>query len=623
MAAAADRTTAWRRACVLGALFAASCGGPAGSREADDDGAVSDAPAEHASDTAEAGRDAEAGDDEVAPDAPGEDAEGESDDADGADADSGGDAGDDGGPGPDDAVETADDGGADDAFAGWRSALHPEDWTPEFEGPGGEFLHDFSYAGYHNGETPLGVDPPSAVFDVVAGFGADGTGATDATAAVQEAIDAAAAAGGGVVLFPAGLYRFDGVLIVSASRTVLRGEGPDLSRLYFTRSADMSYRSHITFRAALAGDLEIPLAADGEAKLFAFEVADAGDLAVGDDVAIGWVITPEFIDEHGMTGTWQAFNDTWQPFFRRDVVEIDRSASPQRVVVDVPTRYPPRVRDRASVRRERGALRECGVESLGLSNAVEWAAAWEQNQVHVLELDGVIDCWVRDVGSFASPAGPASGLGVGTHLQSGGIIVRNAKRVTVADTSLSLAENRGSGGNGYVFEVRQSSEVLFRDCTARAGRHNFIQNWGFGVTGCVWLRVRSSEGRAIEFRDIPIGLVAYSEYHHSLATANLVDSVVLDDGWSAVNRGTESTGAGHTATQCVVWNAGGTGRVQSFQYGLGYVIGTGPGNDVRIAGGGAAAAGTEPTDWLEGEGEGATLVPQSLYEDQLRRRLGP
>ena len=41
---------------------------------------------------------------------------------------------------------------------GWRSVLYPEDWTPAFTGPEGRFLHDFSYAGYRNGETELAQD---------------------------------------------------------------------------------------------------------------------------------------------------------------------------------------------------------------------------------------------------------------------------------------------------------------------------------------------------------------------------------------------------------------------------------------------------------------------------------
>ena len=43
------------------------------------------------------------------------------------------------------------------------------------------------------------------IFDV-RGFGASGNGATKDTAAIQRAIDAAAAAGGGEILLPAGTY---------------------------------------------------------------------------------------------------------------------------------------------------------------------------------------------------------------------------------------------------------------------------------------------------------------------------------------------------------------------------------------------------------------------------------
>ena len=35
-----------------------------------------------------------------------------------------------------------------------------------------------------------------------------------------------------------------------------------------------------------------------------------------------FVITDAFIAEHQMTGTWQAFNGTWQPFFWRKVTAL-------------------------------------------------------------------------------------------------------------------------------------------------------------------------------------------------------------------------------------------------------------------------------------------------------------
>jgi len=516
----------------------------------------------------------------------------------------------------------------------WRSRLYPEGWEPGYAVEPGRALQDYSWAGYRNGEAPPGEDAPTLVIDAVAEHGADPTGASDATAAIQAAIDAAEVAGGAVVSLPAGLYMIDGTLRVGASRVVLRGAGPEATRLHFTRFEGMTGKSHLTFRGVTAGGEEVGLAADASVFDRVVAVVDAGELAVGDDVALGWVISDAFVADHGMSGTWTAFNGTWQPFFRRTVVAVDRDAEPPTVTLDVPLRYPALTRDGASLRREPGVLHEVGVESLGVANAVGWDDAWSQTQVHAIELDGVADGWIRDVASFASPLAPTSGEGVGAHLQSGGLIVRNSKRVTVADTTLALAEHRGGGGNGYLFEVRTSSEILFRDCVGRDGRHNFIQNWGFGATGIVWLRVRTAGGWTRFSSTTSTGLTGHSEFHHSLATANLMDSVEIEDGWSAVNRRDESTGAGHTATECVFWNPRGAGVLRSFQFGAGYVVGPASTLEIQVVPTAAPEGfeelwealspwvGAAPDDWLEGVGRGADLVPSSLYEDQLARRLG-
>ena len=503
----------------------------------------------------------------------------------------------------------------------WRSALYPEDWTPAHTDAQGRFLHDFSYAGYRYGEVTPAAPADALVFDVVE-HGADPTGASDATASTQAAIAAAAAAGGGVVWFPPGLYRYDGLLTVKASQVVLRGAGPAESRLWFTTWEGLSYQSHLTFQGDPAHDVELPLAADGASRGLDLELEDASALAPGDDVVLGWVITEDFIDRHGMTGTWQAFNGTWQPFVWRTVLAVDTAVTPHRVTLDVPLRSPALVSDGATLRRVAGGtLRECGVESLGFANAVGWEDAWTQDQVHALELDGVVDSWVRDVASFPSPGAPAEGFGAGEHLQSGGLVVRLSKRVTVTDSTFEHPQHQGGGGNGYLFEVRQSSEILFRDCVGAWGRHNFIQNWGFGATGVIWLRPTTLGGQTQFSELLPDGAVGSSEYHHSLATANLVDAAVVEDGWAAINRQDWSTGAGHTATECVFWAATGGGQVRSRQLGWGYVIGTGPEITVLTSPDVSSGEGTEPEDWREGEGLAATLEPPSLYEDQLARRL--
>lgn len=513
----------------------------------------------------------------------------------------------------------------------WRSTVQGE-------------LPDFSFAGYRGGLQALpDLDVIAARRDVVLDFAADPTGESDSTAEVQAAIDL----GPGIVWFPQGLYRIDGALRVTTSDTILRGAGADVSRLWFAAPDGVGFRSHLTFAPA-AGALVRggANALTEDAPSGATDLALAAPAAAG-DVEVGWVITDEFVRAHGMEGTWQAFNGTWQPFFHRELTVDDAG----RASLDVPLRYPTLVRDQASVVPVQGLLSGVAVEDLGVADAIGFAQAWQENQTHVIAFERVKDSWIRGVRSFPSPAAPetapgpeelppeippgtpelpAEAWGVGAHLRSGGIVVKLSKRVTITDTHLQLAQNRGGGGNGYLFEIRQSSEILTVDSTGRAGRHNFIQNWGFGTTGCVWLRVHSSEGTTVLIPQFPIGAIGASEFHHSLATANLIDSSVFDDGWAALNRGDWSSGAGHAATANVFWNTGGTGTLRSFQYGTGYVIGTAPELTVRADTDPAvlapfdrgAAAGTEPADHVEGLGRASLLRPRSLYDEQLvsRRR---
>jgi hypothetical protein len=281
------------------------------------------------------------------------------------------------------------------------------------------------------------------------------------------------------------------------------------------------------------------------------------------------------------------------------------------------------VRDGASLRRQSGYLREVGVEDLALSTVGDWDEAWGLARTHALRLHGVADGWVRRVVSWESPL---STDGRARHLASGGVHVRSSKRVTVADATLERPQNRGENGNGYLFEVGVSSEVLFRDCVAREGRHNFIQNWDFGTSGVVFLRTWSEGGRAYFAPWDPVGQLGNSEFHHSLAMSNLIDQSYVADGWQVANRHDYSSGAGHSATETVFWNVAGPGRVYSWSYGRGYVIGT---RDVTVRTGlgffdpvSRRPEGTAPEDWVEGLGLGAGLEPASLYEDQRRRRLG-
>ncbi len=99
-----------------------------------------------------------------------------------------------------------------------------EAWTPYGR------LPDFSFAGYRFGDEPL---PELPVRATVKEHGASGDGEADDTEAFRKAL---ASVSDGTVLVPAGRYRITGVLRLSRSRVVLRGEGSERTTLVFPKS---------------------------------------------------------------------------------------------------------------------------------------------------------------------------------------------------------------------------------------------------------------------------------------------------------------------------------------------------------------------------------------------------
>ena len=111
--------------------------------------------------------------------------------------------------------------------------------------------------------------------------------------------------------------------------------------------------------------------------------------------------------------------------------------------------------------------------------------------------------------------------------------------------------------------------------------------------------------------------------------ASLFDSVTVEREWleARVRHWPGATlSHGLTAAHSVYWNTRGEAYfentsyiVHSAQARYGYVIGTqGPAHGVRTDG----PAWLEPKDHVEGVGAGERMEPQSLYQDQLKRRLG-
>jgi hypothetical protein len=512
---------------------------------------------------------------------------------------------------------------------GTRSALFPTNWQPGFQ-QNGLFLQDYSYAGYHYGDDPPVGDQGKTIYSVSAG-----ASLTTINTAIANANNNP---NGGIVQFAAGTYTLNGNLnTITRSGVILRGAGPSGTKLRFTNSQTGSLQQNIKF----AGSLNEPIPSPSNKYDFMEERAefdtsvllrDASGLVVGDEVHIGWNVTTAFKNEHhpGTTTYWTFVPDgQWRGFFRRNITQIVGN----RVYFDIPLRYKVKLRDVPTLRRVTGYISECGLESLAISNTINMADAWNTSwsQHAAVRFDGVKNCWVRNVQTYEGQSPTFTGY----HLRSHGISVKRSRLLTIMDTNFQRSENRGPDGNGYIYEVGETShDVLFKDAVGLHGRHNFVTNFGFGASGIVFLRITSDQSRETSCSSPcgtpSSGTASGSDFHHALQMANLVDNSIINDGWTCWNRRDWSSGAGMTCAQNVFWNNRGTtstGKLRSWQFGTGYVIGTRNLNVITTlaqdSGNSTHYEGTSPDDYTEflSMSSTFTLSPTSLYEEQRQRRL--
>lgn len=529
----------------------------------------------------------------------------------------------------------------------WRSTLYPEDWAPPADKVFNSdlFLQDFSHAGYRYAEAPL-PRPEEPLYDVLA-YGADPTGLQDSTGAIQSAIDACGAAGGGVVYLPEGVYRVapppgaTAALEINQSNVILRGADRAGTRLLNTATA-MRKKSILRVGNGAgswlkAVDARIPLTGDLPGPTREIPVESTDGFGVGDEIVIHAEATPAWIREHQMATTayWlDKGSSLGGVAFFREIVAIDPSESV--LTVDTPVRYALKRRDNAAVFRTNKQLTGIGIEDISIGNIEHpGTSGWSESDfndpsksayaVHaswMIQMENVRHGWIRNVHSFAHEENS-----LGTHMLSNGIRVLNSRNITLRDCDLQKVQYGGGGGNGYTYRFQNSQEVLVVDCAARYQRHGFVQSH-MRNSGNVLHRVLSQETKQQTAGDGRTN-GAGSDHHMHLSQSMLFDMATADrDFYDAHWRSTWGTVAhGLTSTNTVFWNTRGKQRhpardhlVRSDQYGFGYVIGTsGASSIVDIS---VSTYRTEPADFVEGEGMGKTLQPASLYRDQLQKRTG-
>ena len=541
----------------------------------------------------------------------------------------------------------------------WRSSLVPQDWAPPEEVGGldfrtSAFVQDFSYAGYHEGLDAL-PEVVGPLFDAVATYGADPSGGENSTAAIQAAIDAAGNAGGGVVWLAPGTYRLEvpsdktWALEIRDPGVVLRGAGPQATFLA-NATTDMRGKEIIRLLPRKSGNWTLeesppsPLTADYPGPTKSVQVASIDGFAAGQWIVLHNPATADFVNDLHMGPGADSLdwvrdrNELHGIRILRRITATDPSS--KTIHLDAPTRWSLLTRDGAIAYRAREPLAEVGLENFSIGNQEHPGNGWSEGDysqsatgayaVHgatAIQLNNVANCWIRNIASF-NPGNQS-----GAHLLSNGVVLYQCRGVTLQNISMGYPQYGGGGGNGYMFRLDSTNECLLVDSEARHCRHGIVM-WQMETSGNVILRCydhHTGEQRGAGIVTTTSG--KGSDHHGYLSHANLFDSNRLEASYfEAAYRGDWGSAPHHgmTSAHTVYWNSEGIsyypGRdyiIHSQQGLYGYIIGT-RGSADRIETGERrpnSAGRTAPLDWIEGEGHGDHLWPQSLYAFQLLRRM--
>ncbi len=556
----------------------------------------------------------------------------------------------------------------------WRSALYPQSWQPGDHDSQGRIIHDFSYAGYHRGEKPIPrIEGP--VFNIQ-DYGARPNDGQDDTEAIQAAIDAAEDAGGGVVYFPPGTYyvepkiygtqngRYEGhpwALLIKKSGVVLRGAGPDRSRIFYNSTysrkggviqifAGVDGVRPNTWAEAQAFNLnytqwsepaseEVAITEDLLWPTKVIPVADTSPFQVGDQIMIQGKKGEALLNDLGNPPFGD--NQIKGLMYQREIVAIDRQR--KTITVDIPTRYRLRRSYPSVVYKIKPPIEEVGIEDLAfaMKEVPNMNDDHDIHGSHLLFFKNALNCWVRNVQTYPPPEN-TQGYGYRRNapdelkyqLHSYGIVMRDSRNITIENVHLRNPQTHGEGGNGYMF-VLYGNDLLVKDSSGINGRHNFSFK-GMEANGVVLYRSKSGFSPNYPKSDEDVyGKTLQSDFHMWFSHANLIDNFILDgDSWLAQYRawGNQRVAVGSTVfwnTEVIRPHIRGGKAIVSDQWEWGYVIGArGPAGQLVSVFGSANPGDPhrpdfyEPTTIIEGEGQGETLEPQSLYEDQLARRLG-
>ncbi len=496
------------------------------------------------------------------------------------------------------------------AGASWRSEIFPENWKPidkigpvndvnifyNVDGTKDEngrtvgdghpayhpykFLHDFSYAGYYNGERQI---PPldsedwtetAKIYDVTKSpYNCVADGKSNCRAAIQKAIDDAGNNGGGIVYLPAGEYKiassYSYFLKIEKSKIVIRGAGKDKTRIkidpYWDGKFNMAYKNVIlvdgknswlsesSSRIKVVRNLPYPTKS--------IPVSDVSLFKVGDSIAIKTDgRTAAFLREHDMVGNWAEHESAY--VFRRKILSID---SDRKIInIDVPTRYRIKTTDNPIVVKVPSGINEIGFEDFSIGeirHPAEWdwtgdiikardsknpAIIYEMWQTRLFKFNNAENGWIYNIASYR----PSENTGKYTSNTKFGkyevevlneaVLLSHSRQITLKNLHFKNAQVDEGSANGYGIRV-EGSELLLDNVIMEKFKKGFaIENQ--------W-----ASGNVIKDSTTKNSLDTSDLFHWELSMANLIDNHIVDGSyWKSIIMNSETQG--HSSSDSVFWN---------------------------------------------------------------------
>jgi autotransporter-associated beta strand protein len=464
-------------------------------------------------------------------------------------------------------------------------------------------LPDFSFAGYHSGETA--IPSPSVVANVV-NFGAVGDGIADDTTAFENAI---AAASNGAVLVPAGRYKITRVLYIRKSDIVLRGAGQALTTLVFTKhltellgpppgTAGLESWSWGGGLIWVEGDETTTKVADVTAP------TDRGSsvLTVSSTagLSVGHLIRLTMTDPDGSLGRHihaDQLNAHPTLVGRRLVRFPSKIAaiSGNEITLERPLRLNVRTEWSPEIHTFSGHLEEVGLEGFTMEFPTrKYQGHFNEDGFNGIWMDGVWNSWVRDVG---------------VHNFENGIMIERSAFCTLDDLSLTadVANRLNISGSYYTghhgIQIRRSDDCMISnfDMPTRTYHDTTVED----ATGTVFMK---GSGVDLNF-----------DHHTYLPYENLFTEI--DAGTGTRHFSSSGSRDPESAARETLWNVASINSVTSLpnpapSRGL-WPQANFIGMKTTLA-----TAKSPLNQWVEAITP-ASLTPVNLYEAQFSRRISP